>query len=190
MKKKYEKYSDEQVEKIGNSIIYLINNVEHLSKTKLLKLLYILDEESIKQTGRPFFNLKYKVWHLGPVNDNLFAEFSDGIFCFEKFISREFKNNGIYFKAKQEFCDDEFSDSDIILLEKIAKAFKDKTSEEVVEYTHREGSLWNKVANENNILEALESRKMLVSDFEIDFTVLVKGDKRKERAYQQYQLLF
>ena len=190
MNKGYEIHSERQIEKIGNTIIFLINTVSHLSKTKLLKLLYILDEESIKESGRPFFNLKYKVWQLGPVNTDLFYEFSTDITILSKFISREIKNGRKHFEAKREFCDDTFSDDDIELLEKVARAFKDKTTEEIVEYTHQQGGLWNRVAKQNGILDELESKKIQTSDFEIDFTVLIKDNKRKERAFQQYQLLF
>lgn len=57
----YIKLSEEQIDKIGNSIIYFLQKIEDLSKTKVLKLLYILDELSIKKSGIPFFNLKYKL---------------------------------------------------------------------------------------------------------------------------------
>ena len=43
-----------QVEKIGNTVVYLSQKIPTLKKTKLLKLLYILDEISIKKTGIPF----------------------------------------------------------------------------------------------------------------------------------------
>lgn len=59
----YIKLSEEQIDKIGNSIIYFSQKIEDLSKTKVLKLLYILEELSIKKSGIPFFNLKYKLWN-------------------------------------------------------------------------------------------------------------------------------
>ena len=65
----YIKFSSEQLEKIGNTVVYLADRIENLSKTKLLKLLYILDEISIKKSGIPMLNLKYKVWKFGPVSE-------------------------------------------------------------------------------------------------------------------------
>jgi hypothetical protein len=58
---------DNQIDKVGNSIIYLSEKIGELSKTKDLKLISILDELSIKKSGIPFFNLKYKVWKFSPV---------------------------------------------------------------------------------------------------------------------------
>lgn len=57
----YKKFSIDQLDKIGTSVIYLSERFPQLSKTKLLKLLYILDEISIKKNGIPLLNLRYKV---------------------------------------------------------------------------------------------------------------------------------
>ena len=57
----YINFDKEQLSKIGNALIYLSSNINRLPKTKALKLIYILDELSIKQSGIPFFNLQYKV---------------------------------------------------------------------------------------------------------------------------------
>ena len=53
----YTQYNEAQLNKIGNTAIYLSERIPNLSKTKFLKLLYILDELSIKQSGIPFLNL-------------------------------------------------------------------------------------------------------------------------------------
>ena len=72
----YVKLSKSQIDKIGNTMVYLSKNIKRLSKTKLLKLLYILDEISIKSSGIPFLNLQYKVWKYGPVSAELFIDLS------------------------------------------------------------------------------------------------------------------
>lgn len=72
----YTQYKGAQLNKIGNAAIYLSDRIEELSKTKLLKLLYILDETSIRKWGVPFLNLKYKVWKFGPVAPEIFVDLS------------------------------------------------------------------------------------------------------------------
>ena len=57
----YTQYNEAQLNKIGNTAIYLSERIPNLSKTKFLKLLYILDELSIKQSGIPYLKLDYKV---------------------------------------------------------------------------------------------------------------------------------
>ena len=44
----YIKFNQNQLEKIGNTVVYLSQNIPNLSKTKLLKLLYILDKKKYK----------------------------------------------------------------------------------------------------------------------------------------------
>lgn len=51
----YIKFSDDQLDKIGNALIYLADKLPQLTKTKLLKLLYIMDEISIKKSGIPIY---------------------------------------------------------------------------------------------------------------------------------------
>ena len=47
-KKEYVILTEEQIDKIGNALIYLTNSLGEISKTTILKLLYLLDEISIK----------------------------------------------------------------------------------------------------------------------------------------------
>jgi len=52
-------YSRSDIEKIGNAIIYLAERIPDLSKTKLLKLLYLLEETFAKKYQLPFL-----IWNL------------------------------------------------------------------------------------------------------------------------------
>ena len=54
-------------EKMINAIIYFANHTRHLGKIKLFKLLYLLDFEHFRQTGRSVTGLDYRAWKFGPV---------------------------------------------------------------------------------------------------------------------------
>lgn len=56
----------EQKEKIGHSSILLATNIPNLNISKLLNLIYLLDEASVKERGIPFFGLSYQIWQSGP----------------------------------------------------------------------------------------------------------------------------
>lgn len=56
--------TNNQIDKIGHSIVYLGSKVSELSKTKLLKLLFLLEEKSIQDYGTPFFGVDFKIWQL------------------------------------------------------------------------------------------------------------------------------
>ena len=63
-----------QNKKIGNVLVYLADQINPLSLTKALKLLYMLDETSVQETGVPVTWLDYKVWELGPVATEIYYE--------------------------------------------------------------------------------------------------------------------
>jgi uncharacterized phage-associated protein len=69
------------LDKVGNLIIYLVDEIKRkyrqpLYITKLLKLLYIIDETSVKETGVPVTSLDYKVWRMGPVAYAVYSDFT------------------------------------------------------------------------------------------------------------------
>ena len=187
MLRPYTKYTEEQISKIGNTIVYLAKNIENLSKTKLLKLFYILDEISIKKSGIPFLNLKYKVWKLGPVVPELFIEFSTAPDMFSDYFVRAVNGEGhTYIKTQVDFIDDEFTNNDIKLLDLVIEKFGNKKANELIFYTHRERSPWYNVAEENSILEDLNCGKINNTDLDIDLTQLVEHDERKKELYTDY----
>lgn len=182
MSTNYTKYSPNQLHKIGNTIIYLSKKIPNLSKTKLLKLLYILDEISIKKSGIPFLNLQYKVWKFGPVAEPLFIDLSGEMSILNNFIKNE---NGII-SPEKEFCDDEFSDNDLELMDFVIKHFGDKTAKELVAHTHRPNAPWHIEATNKDVLKMLENQEINYTDFFVDMSLLVAHDEKKKAIYQNY----
>lgn len=183
----YTKYNTEQISKIGNTMVFLAENIANLSKTKALKLLYILDELSIKKSGIPFLNLKYKVWKFGPVSEELFIELSSAPTLLKNFITRKVDRDGNTTIAPiAPFNDDEFSQNDIELLQFVTSNFGNKAAKELIYYTHRKKSPWHTTAKENSILELLENEVISNSEFVIDLSQLIKHDERKRELYQDY----
>ena len=180
--------TNEQLDKIGNAIVFLSKTIPNLSKTKILKLLYVLDEFAISRNGVPFFNLQYKVWKLGPVPESIFIELSDkfSLSWLAKYIGTSIDNDSTYIYPKADFCDDEFSDNDIELLEIVADKFKYTTAKELIDYTHRPTGLWHTTAKENGLLEYLETGIINSTDILIDMSSLVRHDERKRSIYEHY----
>ena len=65
-------------DKIGNLLSYLTLKNSSLSLTKALKLLYLIDEISVLESGSPITFLDYKVWENGPVAHELYDELKYG----------------------------------------------------------------------------------------------------------------
>lgn len=180
----YIRFNNDQLEKIGNTVVYLADRIPQLSKTKLLKLLYILDEISIKKSGIPILNLKYKVWKFGPVSEELFIDLSSESTLLEKFINRD--NEGNYIVSKVAFNEDEFTENDIELMNFVIEKFGDKTAKDLISYTHRSNSPWYNTAKENSVLELLENEEINNTEYIIDMGKIVSHDERKFGIYSEY----
>lgn len=182
----YIKLSDNQINKIGNSIIYLSDKIGNLSKTKALKLIYILDELSIKKSGIPFFNLKYKVWKFGPVSEEIFIDLSSDTTLLKKYIKRSSEDGTTIIEPIIAFNDDEFSDNDIDLLDYVIDNFGQNSAKELVSYTHRENSPWHNTALKNSVLGLLEREEINNTELIIDMSSLINHDERKKMIYNDF----
>jgi len=177
-------YSNEQLERIGNTIIFLESKVRPLYKTKLLKLIYLLDELSTARCGIPFLGLDYKLWQAGPVNSDLYEELNQP-YLLEPFISLTQDELGTRVSGKKPFSDDEFSEMEINLLTEIANRYKSTPAEKLVEITHRKSAPWYIIAQENNLLDAFNDRKVNTTDIPVDLTLLIKNDEKKMAMYKE-----
>lgn len=172
------------IEKIGNAMIYLSQHCEGLhNKTHFLKMIYILDEESIKETGVPFFNLNYKIWQYGPVDPALYEISKENPEVFDKFYKIE--NESL--KPIAEFCDDEFSDNDLKILEKVCERFKYCSTTEIVNHTHKPSSPWYIIAEQHDLLDKKGELKESKTEVDIDLSILLANNESKLFRYNLYK---
>lgn len=173
-------YSQDTINKVGNAIIYMSERIPDLSKTKLLKLLYLLEECSSIKNKTPFFGLNFEVWQAGPVEKDIFIDLSDN----EPSLLRDFINiksieGRTYISSKIEFCDDEFTDMDIDLMDYVITKFGNKTASSLVNYTHREESAWYKAASDNQLIDLFNSKTINSSSVQVDLTHYLSGCEKQ-----------
>lgn len=180
--------------KIGNTLIFLATNASPLSLTKALKMLYLIDETAVKETGVPFTWLDYKVWKFGPVTTQIYFEIRNG---YKECVDGKIISLNDYIKkvegtpiddsptftleAIKSFEEDEFTDYELDLLKKITHKYGKWTAKQLVDFTHREGSLWEKIVQKYNLNEIIDL--MGNTDFPIDFLELIKDDEMKQQAF-------
>ncbi|MFT5616916.1 MAG: putative phage-associated protein [Arenicella sp.] len=185
--------------KIAQSLVFFAENTpSELYLTKALKLLYILDEISIRESGVPVTWLDYKVWKLGPVAESIYEELRYGIAENCKGISVGLTNalqvktvpnpvndekESFIIIAKTHFDKDEFSDYELELLQKIADDYGHLSSTKLVEKLHETGTLWDKMVESKKLQKQFELQSNR-SNHIIDFTELVNGKTHKEMAYK------
>ncbi len=165
-------------------MIYLADNFgAKLYKTNLLKLIYIIEEISIKKYGIPFFNIDFKIWKLGPVNTEVYYELSEDLDALSDFLTVKESNFGRYVESSRTFNDDEFSDNDIEILTNVIENFKGYSSEDLVKYTHETTKPWYIQADENGLIDNNGELKRSITDIEIDFSRILDPDTFQHFIY-------
>lgn len=163
------KFSESTKDKLGNALIFMAQRVNDLSKTKALKLLYLMEEMMVLKYHFPFFGISYEVWQAGPVAKDVFIDLSDGPYLLKDYIKTELRHAGTYIVSIKPFCDDEFSDCEISMMEDVLRKYGCMTAAELVEETHKKGTLWYEEACKNGLLEAFDHHECNNSDVKIDF---------------------
>lgn len=182
-------YTHSQIEKIGNAIVYLATHIPEINKTKLLKLLYLIEEIAIKKYGFPFFNIRFDVWKFGPVSKDLYVEFSDSPDLLAKFIEIDKNTDATFVQPIVDFDADEFSDNDMALLEYVVTTFKNKTANQLVNLTHRKHAPWYQTALKHGLHERFALGQISTTDIEIDFSILFEDEKFKAFYLENKELL-
>ncbi len=166
---------------IGNIMILLAKECKPLHHTKLLKLLYLIDEKSTRDNGAPITWLEFKAWKLGPVAPDVYYSKNNGSnkFCdFVDFVKKG--NSSCLVHPKREFDSSLFSSSDIEIVNFIIANYGHLSAEKLIEITHRKGELWDRIVKKNSIMFSKENT---TSDFSINFLDLIKEDLFKKTIY-------
>lgn len=183
-------YTTNQIDKLGNAIIFLCQKLHDgspVSKTHILKLIFILEELSIRNTGIPFFGLKFELWKLGPVSPDLYIELTEEPNLLASFIRVENHEGRTEVVPISAFSDNEFSDSEMELLEKVADRFKYCTAKELINFTHRKDTPWYLTAQKHGMLEVLEAGKINTTDIEVDLAEAIASDDIKLSLFKAHQ---
>ncbi len=185
-------------EKIGNLLLYLAQKIPQLHLTKLLKIIYIIDETAVREIGVPVTWLDYQVWKLGPVPKNIYDELRNNkkiicqndTFSLSKFIKIQNTPNP---KNPQKDCfailpnavfdDGEFNDYEMELIDKTINTYKFLSSEQIINELHEQGTLWEKMVNSKELERVFELEGSR-SNHTIDFTDLLQEDTFKSMAYK------
>ncbi|MGQ8335665.1 Panacea domain-containing protein [Sunxiuqinia sp. A32] len=168
-------------DKIGNLLILLSEEIKPLYITKLLKLLYLIDEESIKKIGIPVTWLDYKAWKLGPVSEPIYNLKFEG--TLNPYVELVQTSWGTKIVPASEFDDSEFSDYEIDLVKKLARKYRRASSEELISITHKEGGPWDKVVREHNLTKIFNEDEVGISPFLVDLSELIKDQPDKLENY-------
>jgi uncharacterized phage-associated protein len=166
---------------IGNTVVFLAERCQPLYHTKLLKLLYLIDEEATNRTGAPITWLTYNVWQFGPVSEDIYFSKTEGHNKLSDFIRFENVDDNLFIiKPIKKFSNAELSDTDMEIINDIVVKYGNMTTKQLVDLTHAEGSLWHKTKKRAGI-QFSDANK--TSDITLNFADLVENDGFKKTIY-------
>ena len=140
-------------EKFLNAIIYFAENTRSCGLTKIQKLMFLLDFEHYKQTGRSVTGENYEAWKMGPVSPNLHNSLksitipSDMMSAFVIEKSIQFEKETIVIKPIQQFNEDVFTPRELSILKDLSKTHYDTSAINMVNLLHADNSVWKTVWN-------------------------------------------
>lgn len=170
--------------KVGYLLAYISNIIPELNLRKLLKLLYFIDESSVKERGIPVTWLDYYVWQYGPVAKDVYFIKNDGG-VFSQYISVHRNTAGkciISPKKSKEESLLRFNLFEQNIIDRVLRISGCKTAEELSEETHQNNTLWKKAVEIHNIDFEISNGK---TDFLLNLEDLIIDDKDKLEDYRE-----
>lgn len=138
-------------EKVINAIVFFASKTNNCGKLKLFKLLFLLDFEHFRRTGRSVTGLTYSAWKFGPVPIEVYQEWDAPESDFQSAISivceRIFDFSVEMAIPRVRFNEASFTRRELSIMHDIASAYETATAREMVDVTHAENGVWDKVWN-------------------------------------------
>ncbi len=136
-------------EKLINAIIFFAKNTRSLGKTKLCKLLYFLDFEHFKETGRAVTGLDYFAWKMGPVPTALYEEVDmpePDLAERVEFVEKPTRRGPmLVVRPIADFDDSHFTKRELRIIQRLADEFRDTQADDMIEATHLENQPWHRI---------------------------------------------
>lgn len=164
-------------EKIGNLLALLATRLNPLYQTKMIKLVYLIDEHKVKDNGVPLTWLDYKVWQFGPVAPELYY-LRDNNSVFNDYVRAVQDNNGTLIIPQKEFNGAKFSARDKRIIEEVINKYGGMKAECLIDLTHEEGSLWSITKKEHNL--NFSSPIANTSNVSIDFSRIITDEEKMD----------
>ena len=168
--------------KIGSLLAYISSTIPDINLRKLIKIVYLIDERSVKTRGLSVTWLDYYVWEKGPVAPCIYDIKNNGG-EFSHFITAEKNDEEKYIIQpiiSLKTSTMQFSPKELLLIDSILDEYGHLSADELTEITHCVGGLWDK-AKKANQLNFGQQKK---TDVRIELSDLIVEDEDKMGIYE------
>jgi len=136
-------------DKLINAIVFFAQNTRYCGKIKLIKLLYLLDFEHFRQTGRSVTGMDYRAWKMGPVPLTFYQEWdvpeADLAAAIDIVPEKIVDYTRETVVPKIAFDDSHFTKRELRIMNELAANLSDSYSKPMVDMTHAELGPWQKI---------------------------------------------
>lgn len=134
-----------------NAVVFFVENVRVCGKIKLFKLLYLMDFEHFRQTGKSVTGVEYQAWKFGPVPVELMEKWEDMDEDLGRLIHIEpekiidHTRHNVVVNEGVRFDPDDFTPRQLRIMEDLAARFREEYSGKMIDVTHEQNGAWDKV---------------------------------------------
>lgn len=134
-----------------NAIIFFAENTRHCGKIKLFKLLYLLDFEHFRQTGKSVTGFEYQAWKFGPVPVELMEEWEGLGQDLAKAVHIvpepviDYVRDTVKVNEGVAFNDDDFTSRQLSIMSALVGRYRCTYSPTMIDVTHEQNGAWDKI---------------------------------------------
>lgn len=138
-------------QRLINAVLFFAQNTNYCGKIKLFKLLYLLDFEHFRQTGKSVTGYDYQAWKFGPVPVELMEEWEQLEPDLAKVVSIvpeqvvDYTRLSVKANESAVFDDSEFTPRQLRIMTELAQAHRETKSGAMIDVTHAQNGAWDKV---------------------------------------------
>jgi uncharacterized phage-associated protein len=138
-------------QRLLQAVVFFASHTQHCGKIKLFKLLYLLDFEHFRQTGKSATGLDYQAGKFGPVPIELMQEWEDlgpdlarlVQIVEEKVI--DYERQAVQVKDGVQFDAEPFSPRQLRIMRALAEQYRNTYSPKMIDVTHAQNGAWDRV---------------------------------------------
>ena len=150
----YSGFKQPDINRIAQVIAYFDGKID-LFKTKLNKLLFYADFYNYKLTGYSITGITYRAIPYGPVPaeyEKLYSKLCDDqVIDIQEILISKTGDYAEQIRSKSTFNQDDFTPAELKALQTVADAFKNKTTKEIVDISHKEKAWLDNESARNDI---------------------------------------
>lgn len=138
-------------ERLRQAVVYFATQTRYCGKIKLFKLLFLLDFEHFRQTGKSVTGLDYQAWKFGPVPVEVMEEWEElgeDLGALVKIVPEpqfDYIRQTVVALPGVQVDEEAFTPRQLRILAELAQRYRNTQSAKLIDVTHAQNGAWDRV---------------------------------------------